>query len=134
MRGALFALIAGAAFGALLFAAVGGITHLQVPGALAGAAVGAVVGAGLWSGHVSVMTVGGIIGAAFFSVANCVPSGIVAPFGFLIGYCITFVLRGIWRGIRSPKSRRQGLTWLWIAWAASVAMWLAGAISGLVPA
>lgn len=130
----LTSLIAGGAFGALLFAAVGGITHQETAGALAGALVGAVVGTGLWSGRVSVLTVGGIVGAAFFSVTACTPSGIFAPFGFVVGYCITFVLRGIWRGIRGPEPRRQGLTWLWLAWAATAAMWLAGSISGLVPA
>jgi hypothetical protein len=83
-------LIAGAAFGALLFAAVGGITHLAVAGAFAGTAVGSVVGAavglGLWSRRVSVLTVGGIVGAAFFSVTACTPSGIFAPFGFVVGW------------------------------------------------
>lgn len=62
----LTALIGGAAFGALLFAAVGSITHLQAAGAFVGCAVGALIGLGLWSGHVSVMTIGGIFGAAFF--------------------------------------------------------------------
>lgn len=127
-------LVAVAAFGALLFATVGGITHLEVAGAFVGAAVGAVIGAGLWSGRISVMTVGGILGAAFFSVTACTPSGFFAPLGFLIGYCVTFVLRGIWRGIRVPEPRRQGLTCLWLVWVGSVAMWVTGTISGLVPA
>ena len=99
-----------------------------------GIALGAVVGAGLWSGKVSVMTVGGILGAAFASAAMCPPTGLAAPPGFLMGYAVTYVLRGIVRFVFSADNRRRGLTWLWLGWIASLILWRNGAISGLVPA
>lgn len=132
--GCILALIGGAACGATLFAAVGASTHLEAAGAFAGGAVGAVVGRGLWSGRVSVMTVGGILGGVFFSGAGCVPSGIYAPFGFVVGYCVTFVLRGILRAIRGKATSRPWLTSLWLVWIVSVAIWMLDAIPGYVPA
>jgi len=127
-------IVAGAACGGLLLGAVGSATHLELVGTCMGMALGAVVGRGLWSGKVSVMTVGGILAAAFASAAMCPPTGLAAPPGFLMGYGVTYVLRGICRGLFSADSRRRGLTWLWIGWIASLVLWSKGTISGLAPA
>lgn len=127
-------MVAGAAGGGLLLGAVATATHLELVGACMGVTLGAVVGAGLWSGSVSVLTVGGIVGAAFASTAGCTPTGMVAPIGFLMGYGVTYVLRGICRALFSLERRRRGLTWLWLGWMTSVILWRNGTISGLVPA
>ena len=86
-----------------------------------GIALGSVVGAGLWSGKVSVMTFGGILGAAFASAAMCPPTGLAAPPGFLMGYAVTYVLRGI---VRFSRQSRAGLD-LALAWLDRVAHTLA---------
>lgn len=122
----------GAAIGGTLLAGVGSLTHLELAGAGVGLVFGAAVGAAYWAGRVSTMTLGGIVGAIFVSTVMCPPTGIVAPWGFLIGYCVIFVLRGIWRPLHDERG--AGVMWLWIAWAVTVVLWLRGGISGLVPA
>lgn len=73
------AAVFGATLGGFLLAGVGSITQLEVIGGCVGAVFGAVVGVAFWTGRVSVLTIGGIVGAAFISSVSCPPSGLAAP-------------------------------------------------------
>jgi hypothetical protein len=126
--------IVGILFGGLLLAGVGLITHHELLGGILGSIAGAVVGLGVWAGKISAVTVGGILGAIFFAAATCPPTGFVAPWGYLIGAAIAYVLRGIWRALHPSDKHSPCLTWLWLVWLTSVVLSMAGVLNFLIPA